>query len=96
MSCHGRREPGGMRTSSSFEPRLQPGNEAALPVICCALVFYTGTNSKNAVGAYPAVYETSVVSNLEPLALDRFNEVKILSSLHFAEHDVADFYLIGP
>ena len=85
-----------MRTSISFEPGLRPRNDTSLAVICCALVFDAGADSKNVVGAYPTVYEATVVSNREPVPLDRFDDVKVLSPLHFAEHDVANFYLIVP
>jgi hypothetical protein len=48
------------------------------------------TFSKDTVGSNPAIDPAAIVADLKPIAPDRFYEVKIFSTSHFAKYDVSD------
>jgi hypothetical protein len=52
--------------------------------------FNTNAFSKDAVGSDPAVDSTAIVADLKPLAIDCFDEVKILGTSHPAKDDISD------
>jgi hypothetical protein len=49
----------------------------------------------NRVLADPSVNPTAVVSNLEPLALNRLDQVQILKAVHFTKDDVPFPQILG-
>jgi len=50
-------------------------------------------SSENRVRSNPAVDATAVLPDLEPLALNGFDEVKVFGAVHFAQNDIAHGHL---
>jgi hypothetical protein len=46
--------------------------------------------AENAIRPYPSVDQSSIVSDLISLSIDRLHDVQIVAAMNPAEHDVAD------
>jgi hypothetical protein len=45
---------------------------------------------KDPIRPDPSVHQSAIVSDLEPFAIDCFDEVQIFIPTHLAKHDVSD------
>jgi hypothetical protein len=46
--------------------------------------------SKDSIRSNPAIHQAPVISDLEAPTIDRFDEVEVLISAHFTQHNVSD------
>src|SRR5207248_2012838 len=51
--------------------------------------------AEDGAGRHPPVDPPAVVADLEPLPLDRLDQVQVLPAVHLAQHDVADPQRLG-
>jgi hypothetical protein len=52
--------------------------------------------SVNSIFANPTVNPATVIADLETLSLNRFDQVQVLETVHFAQDDIANFQLFNP